>query len=71
MKRLTRATPEVAAYPFTTREPIPGMMPWEDVQVQLVDTPPVTADFMEGYVSSLVRAAPSAPGKAARTSAPR
>src|SRR5947207_1090505 len=60
VKRLTRATPEVAAYPFTTREPIPGMMPWEDVQVQLVDTPPVTADFMEGYVSSLVRAADAA-----------
>src|SRR3954471_2236966 len=55
--RLTRATPEVAAYPFTTREPVPGMMRWEDVQVQLVDTPPVTADFMEGYLSSLVRVA--------------
>src|SRR5262249_51463398 len=24
--RLTRATPEVAAYPFTTREPVPGMI---------------------------------------------
>jgi ribosome-interacting GTPase 1 len=28
--------------------------------VQLVDTPPVTADFMEGYLSSLVRAADAA-----------
>src|SRR5437763_5011602 len=55
--RLTRARPEVAAYPFTTREPVPGMMEWQDVQVQLVDTPPITADFMEGYLSSLVRAA--------------
>lgn len=53
--KLTRATPEVAAYPFTTREPVPGMMAWEDVQVQLIDTPPVTADFMEGYLSSMVR----------------
>src|SRR5207248_8157161 len=60
LTRLTRATPEVAAYPFTTREPVPGMMAWEDVQVQLVDLPPVTADFMEGYVSSLVRAADAA-----------
>jgi small GTP-binding protein len=55
--RLTRATPEVAAYPFTTREPVPGMMEWQDVHVQLIDTPPITADFMEGYLSSLVRAA--------------
>ena len=26
---LTRATPEVADYPFTTRAPQPGMMAWE------------------------------------------
>jgi ribosome-interacting GTPase 1 len=55
--RLTRATPEVAPYPFTTREPHAGMMDWEDVRVQLVDTPPITAEFLEGYVSSMVRAA--------------
>src|SRR5438094_3331891 len=57
LSRLTRATPEVAAYPFTTREPLPGMMEWEDVRVQLIDLPPITADFMEGYVSSMVRTA--------------
>ncbi len=55
--KLTRATPQVAPFPFTTREPIPGMMVFEDVSVQLIDTPPVTPDFMEGYLSSLVRAA--------------
>ncbi len=60
LSRLTKATPEVAAYPFTTREPHPGMMPWQDVFVQLVDTPPITADFMEGYVSSMVRGADAA-----------
>jgi small GTP-binding protein len=60
LTRLTRATPEVAAYPFTTREPHVGMMEWEDVKVQLVDTPPITADFMEGYLSSMVRAADAA-----------
>jgi ribosome-interacting GTPase 1 len=57
LTRLTRATPEVAPYPFTTREPLPGMMDWEDVRVQLIDTPPITADFLEGYLSSMVRAA--------------
>jgi uncharacterized protein len=55
LTRLTRATPEVAPYPFTTREPHVGMMEWEDVRVQLIDTPPITADFMEGYLSSMVR----------------
>src|SRR3954469_16352024 len=60
LTRLTRATPEVAPYPFTTREPHAGMMEWEDVRVQLIDTPPVTADFLEGYVSSMVRSADGA-----------
>jgi ribosome-interacting GTPase 1 len=54
---MTRATPEVAPYPFTTQVPMPGMMPWEDVMVQLIDTPPVTADYMETYTQGLIRQA--------------
>jgi len=57
LTRLTRATPEVAPYPFTTREPHAGMMDWQDVRIQLIDTPPITADFLESYVSSMVRSA--------------
>src|SRR5438552_3991673 len=60
LTRLTRATPEVAPYPFTTREPHAGMMDWEDARVQLIDTPPITADYMETYLSSLVQAADAA-----------
>jgi small GTP-binding protein len=60
LTRLTRATSEVAPYPFTTREPHAGMMDWEDTRVQLIDTPPITADFLEGYLSSMVRAADTA-----------
>jgi len=55
MTAITRAKPEVAEYPFTTREPIPGMMPWEDIQIQLIDTPPITVDFLEPYVQGLIR----------------
>ena len=50
----------MAPYPFTTREPHAGMMDWEDVRVQLIDTPPITADYMEGYLSSMVRTADAA-----------
>jgi ribosome-interacting GTPase 1 len=60
LTRLTRATPEVAPYPFTTHEPHAGMMEWEDVRVQLIDTPPITPDFLEGWQSSMVRAADAA-----------
>ncbi len=38
---LTEAVPEIAEYPFTTQTPIPGMMKFEDIQIQLVDTPPI------------------------------
>jgi small GTP-binding protein len=60
LSRLTRAAPEVAPYPFTTREPHVGMMEWEDVHLQLIDTPPLTADYLEGYLSSMVRVADAA-----------
>jgi ribosome-interacting GTPase 1 len=57
LKSLTRATPEVAPYPFTTNTALPGMMPWEDVFVQLIDTPPITTDFMEPYIQGFIRGA--------------
>jgi ribosome-interacting GTPase 1 len=60
LRNLTKATPEVAPYPFTTREPAPGMMDFEDVRVQLVDTPPITADFYEPYVTDFARTADAA-----------
>lgn len=57
LKELTHAHPEVAPYPFTTREPMPGMMPWQDVTVQMVDTPPIMPGHLEGYLPGLVRSA--------------
>ena len=54
---VTKATPEVADYPFTTREPAPAMMPWEDATVQLIDTPPMTDAHIEPYQINLVRSA--------------
>jgi small GTP-binding protein len=60
LTRLTRATPEVAPYPFTTREPHAGMMDWEDARVQLIDTPPITPEYLESYLSSMVGTADAA-----------
>ena len=54
---LTHATPEIAEYPFTTREPVPGMMPFEDVHVQLVDLPPLNLEHVEPWVWDIVRRA--------------
>ena len=44
---LTNATPEVADYPFTTWTPTPGMMEVGNVQIQLIDTPPLNEDYIE------------------------
>ena len=57
---LTHARPEVAAYPFTTRTPQPGIMMWQDVPVQLVDLPPISAEFMEPWVPGIIRSADAA-----------
>jgi ribosome-interacting GTPase 1 len=43
---LTKARVIVADYPFATHAPVPGMVRYEDVQIQLVDMPPITADFV-------------------------
>jgi ribosome-interacting GTPase 1 len=52
---LTNATPEVADHPFTTWTPTPGMMLVEDVQIQLIDTPPLNRDFVEPELVALIR----------------
>jgi ribosome-interacting GTPase 1 len=55
VERLTRASPEVALYPFTTHKPVPGMMKFENVPIQLVDTPPVTSEVFEPGMATLLR----------------
>jgi ribosome-interacting GTPase 1 len=50
---LTHAHPEIGEYPFTTRAPLPGMMEFEDVKVQLVDTPAVAEGHTEPWLPNL------------------
>jgi len=52
---LTNAIPEVGDYPFTTRKPLPGMMDFENVKIQLVDLPPIAPEWTEGWVYALIR----------------
>ncbi|MBN1574277.1 MAG: TGS domain-containing protein [Deltaproteobacteria bacterium] len=53
--RLTNAKCQVADYPFTTTKPIPGMMAYENVQVQLVDLPPVSVEYTEPIMVGMIR----------------
>ncbi|MCX6829229.1 MAG: 50S ribosome-binding GTPase [candidate division Zixibacteria bacterium] len=54
---LTHAQPLIADYPYTTREPLAGMMTFETVQIQLIDTPPVSEEQFESYLINLIRQA--------------
>jgi ribosome-interacting GTPase 1 len=39
LSAVTSATPTIAAYPYTTKDPVPGMLQFEDLQFQLVEVP--------------------------------
>ena len=54
---LTNASPEVADFPFTTWKPTPGMMSMENIQIQLIDTPPLNRDYLEPELLDLIRRA--------------
>jgi small GTP-binding protein len=55
LRDVTNATPEVAEYPYTTRTPIPGMMIYENVRLQLLDLPPISPEYTESWVAQLIR----------------
>ncbi len=54
---LTNAAPEVASYPNTTWKPTPGMMPVDNMQIQLVDTPRIDREYLEPELIDLIRRA--------------
>ena len=57
---LSHANPVVAPYPFATRVPLPGMVPFENIQMQLVDLPPVAPETAEPWLFALIRQADAA-----------
>lgn len=52
---VTRAKPKVAEYPFSTTVPLAGMMPYEDIFIQLVDTPPITQEIIPPGLAGTLR----------------
>jgi len=55
VRATTHATPEVADYPYTTRNPIPAMLTFENVRLQLVDLPPISPEYTESWVPQVIR----------------
>jgi hypothetical protein len=54
---LTNAAPEVAPFPHSTWKPTPGMATYENIQFQLIDTPPLSREYVDPYLSDLLRRA--------------
>jgi uncharacterized protein len=52
---LTNAEPDIGEYPFTTVMPLPAMMPYENVQVQLVDLPPLHLEMSPPWLQEVIR----------------
>lgn len=54
---LSNAKVEVANYPFTTSLPTAGMVEYEDIQIQIIDTPPLVPEDVPGpMISALFHA---------------
>ncbi|MFC1726499.1 GTPase [candidate division KSB1 bacterium] len=52
---VTNAEPCVAEYPLSTLKPIPGMMQYENIQIQLVDLIPINPEYFEPWVVGIIR----------------
>lgn len=57
IKALTNANPDIGNYPFTTHSPSPAMMMFENIQIQLIDTPPITPEYFEPWHAELIKSA--------------
>jgi len=57
---LTGSRAAVGPYPHTTHEPMPGMLPFEDVHFQLVDLPPISDDYMDSWIVNALQPADAA-----------
>ena len=51
---ITNASPQVAEYSFTTHAAIPGMMEFENIQIQLIDIPPFSEQPVEWWLRHLI-----------------
>ncbi len=55
VSQVTEASPEIGDYPFTTKVPVPGMMRFENIQIQLVDAPAITAPGVDSWLPNILR----------------
>ena len=57
ISHLTNAPSPSTEYPYATRKPIVGMMEFEDIKIQLIDTPSIAKGVMEKWLPQLIKEA--------------
>jgi len=57
IKALTNSQPDIGDWPFTTHTPAPAMMEFFNIRIQLVDTPPISPEFIDTWHSELIKSA--------------
>ena len=57
LKAVTNSSVQVTAWPFGTTKPTPGMLPYEDIQFQLVEVPPILEGSSEGKAEGFMNLA--------------
>ncbi len=55
LAKFTNANAEVSATPYTTTTPMVGMLRYENIQFQLIDTPSIMPDYVLPTVMTLIR----------------
>lgn len=60
VNKLTGARTVIADYPFSTTQPVPGMLKYEDIYIQLIDTPPLSRG--SGLINKIIGLARNADG---------
>ena len=55
LAKFTNAKPDVSPTPYTTTTPSVGMLRYENIQFQLIDTPSIMQDFISSTVLTLTR----------------
>ncbi len=58
--RLTGSHTTIASYAYTTKLPVPGMLPFEDTHFQWVALPPASADYLEAWFVNALQPADAA-----------
>ena len=55
LSNFTKAKSDVSPTPYTTTMPVVGMLHYENIQFQLIDTPSLMQDFISSTVLTLIR----------------